>query len=292
MSLASMVRFIWQHPLNARGRFAAIGRVIRWQLGSRLLPGVVALPYVEGTRLFASRGMTGATGNWYCGLHEFAEMAFVLHVLRQDEHFVDVGANVGSYTVLAAGAAGARTTAVEPVPSTFEHLRRNVALNGLDEHVRCRQAGLSDHEGVLRFTNTLDTVNHVLAPGEDLPAVDVPVTTLDALVSNDVPVLVKIDVEGHERAVLAGGERTLADSRLLAVIMETNGSGARYGVSDDELVAIMSRHGFAPCGYEPFTRQLTAGKPAGGNTVFVRNGDAVNQKLRTARRYALINGSI
>lgn len=191
MQSLQLLRYVWDHPLNARGRFAAIGRVIRWQLGSRLLPGVVALPYVEGTCLFASHGMTGATGNWYCGLHEFAEMAFVLHVLRQDEHFVDVGANVGSYTVLAAGAVGARTTAVEPIPSTFEHLRRNVALNGLDERVRCRRAGLSDRDGVLRFTSTLDTVNHVLAAGEDLPAIDVPVTTLDALVSNDVPVLVK-----------------------------------------------------------------------------------------------------
>lgn len=292
MQSLRLLRYVWDHPLNARGRFAAIGRVIRWQIGSRLLPGAVALPYVEGTCLFTSRGMTGATGNWYCGLHEFAEMAFVLHVLRQDEHFVDVGANVGSYTVLAAGAVGARTTAVEPIPSTFEHLRRNVALNSLDERVRCRRIGLSDREGVLRFSSTLDTVNHVLAPGEDLPATDVPVATLDALVSNDVPVLVKIDVEGHERAVLSGGERTLADSRLLAVIMETNGSGARYGVTDDELVAIMSRHGFAPCGYEPFARRLTAGRPTGGNTVFVRNGDAVNQRLRTARRYALINGSI
>jgi hypothetical protein len=33
--------------------------------------------------------MTGATGNWYCGLHEVHEMAFVLHLLRPREHFVD-----------------------------------------------------------------------------------------------------------------------------------------------------------------------------------------------------------
>ncbi len=101
---ARLLRYVWNHPLNARSsRVAALGRVFRWQLASRLLPGPIALPFVDDTWLFATRGMTGATGNWYCGLHEVAEMAFVLHLLRPDEHFVDVGANVGSYTILAGG---------------------------------------------------------------------------------------------------------------------------------------------------------------------------------------------
>ena len=151
------------------GKVAAIGRVIRWQLGSRLLPGPVLLPYVGTTRLFAARGMTGATGNWYCGLHEHCEMAFVLHMLRNSDHFLDVGANVGSYTVLSAGAVGARTTAMEPIPVTFGHLSRNVALNGLADHVRCWNGGLADRAGSLKFSSGLDTVNHVLAPGETMP---------------------------------------------------------------------------------------------------------------------------
>src|SRR5207248_910045 len=73
--------------------------------------------------------------------HEVAEMAFVLHVLRPSDKFIDVGANVGSYTVLAAGAVGSRVFAVEPIPTTFGFLRRNVALNGLGELVRCWQGG-------------------------------------------------------------------------------------------------------------------------------------------------------
>jgi FkbM family methyltransferase len=44
-------------------------------------------------------------------------MAFVLHLLRPDHKFVDVGANVGSYTVLAAGAVGAEVICIEPVRS-------------------------------------------------------------------------------------------------------------------------------------------------------------------------------
>ena len=67
MRLYRLLSFVWNHPLNAGGKVAAVLRVIRWQLAARLLPGPIALQYVEHTQLFATLGMTGATGNWYCG---------------------------------------------------------------------------------------------------------------------------------------------------------------------------------------------------------------------------------
>lgn len=287
-----MLAFVWTHPLNASGRVAAIVRVVRWQLGTRLLRGPIALSYVGETLLFASRGMTGATGNWYCGLHEPSEMGFVLHTLRPEDHFVDIGANVGSYAVLASGAVGARTTAVEPIPGTFSHLRQNVALNSLEARVRCWCGGVSDREGTLRFTSNLDTVNHVAVAGEDVGVIEVPVTTLDALLAEDIPTVIKIDVEGHERAVLAGATRVLSDPRLVAVCMETNGSGARYGASDAELIEVLHGFGFAPYTYEPLCRQLSAGAGFGGNTIFVRDIAFVLHRNQTAPRYRLVNRTI
>ena len=267
-------------------------RVIRWQLAARLLPGPIALDYVEHTQLFATLGMTGATGNWYCGLHEVREMAFVLHLLREDDHFLDVGANIGSYTILAGGGVGARVTAVEPIPETFAHLERNVALNGLASQVRTCRLGLSDQTSILRFTTGLDSVNHVLAEGENVPGIDVPVMRLDELVGQDVPLLIKIDVEGHERSVLIGGERTLSDPRLLAVIMETNGSGAHYGISDEDVINMMCGYGFAPFSYDPFARKLIDAQQTDGNTVFVRDRAFVEDRVESSRQYKLINRQI
>ncbi len=292
MQLLKLLKFVWQHPLNAEGRLAALLRVVKWQIASRLFAGPMALPFVESTMLFASRGMTGATGNYYCGLHEFREMAFVLHLLRSGEHFVDVGANIGSYTILAAGGAGAKVTAVEPIQLTFSHFERNILLNGLAGQVRACRLGLSDRNGSLKFSLDLDTVNHVLAAGEVLPGIDVPVMRLDELVDNDVPLLIKIDVEGYEREVLLGAEKTLADRRLLAVIMETNGSGARYGVADDELILIMARYGFSTFSYDPFTRRLVDASFANGNTIFVRDKSIVETRVTNAKHFHLVNGTI
>ena len=219
-------------------------------------------------------------------------MSFLLHLLHEGDHFVDIGANIGSYTILAGGVSKARVTAIEPISTTFEYLKRNIALNGLGKRVCANQVGLSDKVGSLRFSTDLDTVNHVLAEGEDINSVEVPVTLLDDLIGGDVPTLIKIDVEGHELSVLRGGDNTLRNLRLLAVIMETNGSGSRYGVLDDQLIETMRAHGFSPFGYNPFTRKLFDVTRYGGNTVFIRNRKQVEERLKEARRFQLINGEL
>lgn len=237
--------------------------------------------------------MTGATGNWYCGLHEHKEMGFALHALREGEEFVDIGANIGSYSVLVAGGVGANVLAVEPILKAFSTLRMNVALNNLDGRVQCINAGVGETQGELLFTAGLDTTNHVLADGElDDSSVAVPIVTLDELCGDRAPTLLKVDVEGYEHAVIAGGGRTLADSRLQAVIMETNGSGHRYGWDDEVLIARMRSFGFSTCTYNPITRQLSNSLARTDNTIFVRNPDSMQVRLKDARRFRLVNGFI
>ena len=286
----TLFRFVLNHPLNANDKWRAIKRVFEWQIASRLMAGPIAFPFVEGSKLFAMRGQTGVTGNWYCGLHEHCDMAFVLHALRDDETFLDVGANVGSYTVLAAAGPKARVITVEPIPQTFEWLKLNVALNDFGHRVRPFRVGLSEAVGELRFTVGLGAMNHVIESEGAMAqtaeeTIKVPVTRLDDLVCDDCPRVIKIDVEGHELAVLRGAERTLANAALLAVVMETNGSGARYGYSDSELVRVMQGYGFSMFSYDPFERELSPSGLGGGNTICVRNVDLVAERVRAAPRF-------
>ena len=113
--------FLLSHPLNKRHKFAALIRYVRWQLGSRLVPGIVVFNYINDTRLLAKPGMDAATLNIYTGLYEFEDMSFVLHCLRKDDMFIDIGANIGCYTVLAGSAVGANCISIEPIPSTYNY---------------------------------------------------------------------------------------------------------------------------------------------------------------------------
>lgn len=130
------LRFIMNHPLARQQRARSVGRWLRWQSGSRLLDAPVVMPWVNETRLLVSQGMTGDTGNLYCALHEWPYMAFLLHLLCPGDTFLDVGANVGSYTVLAAGALGAHAIAVEPIPAALATLQDNLALKAIGDRVK------------------------------------------------------------------------------------------------------------------------------------------------------------
>jgi FkbM family methyltransferase len=157
---------------------------LRWQLGSRLLRMPVIVQWVGSTSLVIETGMTGATMNFYCGHHEAADMTFVLHVLRPGDVFLDVGAIVGTYIILASGVAQARTLALEPIPATFERLLRNLRLNDLLSRVDARCLAVGATEGSVRFTAGRATTNRAVSllpsPSQE-PTVEVPLTSLDQL---------------------------------------------------------------------------------------------------------------
>lgn len=289
MSVLDSLRFIRQHPIGRRRTARCVGDWLRWQVGSRLVPGPVAVTWIGGARLLVVPGMTGATGNVYVGLHEFEEMAFVTHLLRPGDLFVDVGANIGSFTVLAAAVAGASGISFEPYPATFARLQDNIRINQLERLVSARRLALGEQAGEIQFTSSLDTVNHVLAPEENGSSglVSVPVSRLDTELGDRTPTAIKIDVEGYETSVLAGAGSTLSNDKLLAVVMELNGSGARYGFRDEDLHQRMLSNGFGSCRYAPFSRELEELPDAVcpfGNGVYVRRAqlEAVRQRLAEA----------
>ena len=115
-------------------------------------------------------------------------------------------------------------------------------------------------------------------------AIEVPVKTLDGVMSSESPFMAKIDVEGYESQVLQGAERILGDPSLRVIIVELNGSGARYGFDEGSIRQKVHDYGFRPYGYEPMHRRLiprTAG-PGGDNTIYVRDLPTVADRIAKA----------
>jgi hypothetical protein len=132
ISALNIFRFVSSHPLTCGNRLKAVGRVFAWQIRSSLQSEVI-VSWIGEQKLAVKRGMTGATGNVYVGLHEFYDMMFLLHFLRSGDLFLDIGANIGAYTVLASGVCRSETWAFEPDPTSVAALRRNIELNLLHE---------------------------------------------------------------------------------------------------------------------------------------------------------------
>ena len=281
--MLSTLKFIADHPLNRKNKPAAIARFAAWQIGSRL-KAEHTHNWIGDTKLVVRNGMTGATGNIYCGLHEFADMAFVLHFLRESDTFADVGANIGSYTVLASGVSGAKSIAFEPDPGTAGHLRRNIAVNDLENKVSVIEKAVGDREGEISFTVGLDTVNKVAegaaAGGETRT---VPVTRLDDAPALFDASLMKLDVEGFEETVLKGAEKLLQSQKLIAIETEAQ---------DAAIAAILEAAGFVRYWYDPVARTLQDGPVEGlksSNALYLRDVETVRERVKSARQLT-VNG--
>jgi FkbM family methyltransferase len=281
-ALSHTVRAIWHHPL---GRGPGIIRFVKWQVGTRILgPVRVEVPWIAGTRLLLERGMQGATGNLYCELLEYTDMSFVLDVLRPSDLFVDVGANVGVYTVLASGACRARTVALEPGLEAYERLQRHIVINGLQERVTTLMLGASSGPGKVRFRVDSDTVNRIASTKDsDGVTATINVDSLDNILGDDIPAVIKIDVEGWEQEVLRGATRILGSDDLLALVVEVNDAGLQYGFSPEDTIELLREHGFVPYSYLPRLKRLEPGADTeANNVIFIRDANAVSERLTDA----------
>lgn len=290
--LRSIYRNLSQHPLTKHKRAQAISRFFKWQVVKRLMPYPVVYPFINDIKLLLVHGQTSATSQYYMGLSEFEEMGFVLHFLQKDDLFVDVGANVGCFTLLASGVRDAKTIAIEPLPDTFQHLRNNLIINDLDKKTEALNIGLDNKKGVLNFTQNISQNNHV-AQENDTDTISVEVNTLDNILQDKQPILLKIDVEGFEKAIIDGASNTLKKESLQVVIIELIGLGSRYGFNEADIHTILSNHGFFTYAYNPLNRKLTETKNLGRyNTIYIRNINFTQKRVLEAPTFTILHQKI
>ncbi len=280
MSLINTLSFIINHPFNKNNKLSSLFCFIKWQFNSRLIKSKYIFKWVDETKVIIQKGEHAMTGNLYCGLMEHEDMGFVLHCLRKTDIFYDIGANVGSYTILASGVKGCRTICFEPIQSTFERLMDNINLNKIGHLVDAKNVGVGSKNEILSFTEDLNTTNRVCTSSRPDGTVDIEVITLDDNFDSSVPSVVKIDVEGYENFVLKGGKKFFSSSNVIAMIIELNGSGKVFNIKDTEIHQEIMSFGFVPVKYDLFQRELKALKNYNrvGNTIYVKNIEAVQKR--------------
>ncbi|MEX2454651.1 MAG: FkbM family methyltransferase [Rhodospirillaceae bacterium] len=291
-SQADALRWVLDHPLNHGRRGRALSRWAMSQLLAHGMHRYRSVPFVDETRLMIGPGLTNANMQHYVGIGELDVMGFLMHYLKPDMLFGDIGANVGVISVLAAGAAGAKTVAFEPDPANYAWLERNIALNRLQDRVHLRPVAVSDTDGTLDLTRGQGAVNRAIAGGET-GGRTVACSRLDTVFGGRALDVLKIDVEGYELPVIRGAAGLLASSRLSAVILELRGHGKRYGFDENEIRATMAAEGFRPMSYDPLSRRLAPVENCPWRVrdeIYLRDPDAAAERLRTAEPRRVIWG--
>ena len=194
----------------------------------------------------------------YCDRFEQRERQFIGNYLRPGDIFIDVGANIGLFSLIASRRVGesGMVFAFEPCRKTFERLVRNVELNRMN-NVQCFQVALSDRAEQVQMIASqdgYDAWNSLATPhaGHVFVSEMVHAVTWDDFVAEQNLIgrvaLMKIDVEGWESRVLDGGLKTL--SRKDAPVLQVEFTDAASKAAGTSCQALY--HQLAGLGYQMF----------------------------------------
>ena len=173
---------------------------------------------------------------------------------QKNSVFLDVGANVGVYTVLAAKVAGSYVYAIEPESQNYAILNKNIVVNKIQDRVTAYAIALSDITGFDElYLSDFVGGSSCHSYGEQVDFNLEPVqfgfhqgcysTTIDELVENGsvpCPNYVKIDVDGIEHKIIDGANKTLDNENLKSILVELNTNLSKHR----QVVVEIENYGF------------------------------------------------
>jgi FkbM family methyltransferase len=252
------IRWYWLHSSRKLGKALVVEHILK-----RLVPSPPAGFYAElpnGGRVFLHHREDIGLVVLMSGGFERAETEFAIEQARPGTVAIDVGANVGMFTVplaLAVGPSG-RVLTIEPSPGNVERLERNLDLNSL-ENVVVEPIAVGDEAGRLVLRLASDPGFHSTAEIAESRSVDESLTvkaeTLDQVwLRAHAPnvTFIKIDTEGSEDAVLRGAEQILRTCQP-ALLVEAKGRERLR-----ELDEWLGRLGYSRCRPRGFARDSVA----------------------------------
>lgn len=160
-------------------------------------------------------------------------LEWIRSFLRQDSrvfNFIDVGANIGIYSLYAAVVSiDVKIVAVEPVSRTAEELIHNVQLNKLESRIEVVQSALSSVQTIGRMVgvdNRIGSSGSQFVAGEELSGDTISAIVGDQLIRDQTigGTIIKIDTDGNELDVILGFQKSLTSGLIASILVETTES--------------------------------------------------------------------
>lgn len=185
---------------------------------------------------------------------------FILNVLEKGDCFIDIGAHIGYFSLLAASLVGpeGKVLSFEPEHSNYNHLKENIGLNGFNNIQIFKLALGSEDEEKQFFINLDNDGGHALwnvgthpfntKSRDNLVTRNIRVATLDHLLENEqltILKFIKIDTEGAEHDILRGGINTIIKHRVPYILCEINRFGLnKMGTNENNLRFFLENIGY------------------------------------------------
>ena len=257
------------HPVTKSNPYGALFRYLLFNLGAIINNKPKVYRWVNGLKFYAQKGDAGIVPNIYFKLFDFEDSKFILDTLTNEDIFIDIGANVGHFSMLAASKK-CEVHAFEPIPTTFKKLQKNIELNNLE--VNLYNKGVGAENGVLNFSTENGVMNSVVND-INIASKEIDVVKLDDELIMIQPSMLKIDVEGYEWFVLQGAKSILKSTNLKYILIELNESGAKFSITDTQIHELLLENSFYPYSYDyndKVLKKITTYRKDKFNTLYVK----------------------
>lgn len=260
----SILRQVWTHPSNAHRRWRATGAALRWQVDKRLVARPRDIVFF-GFILRCYPDSNSASNVIYFGERfDPEEMGVLSALLDPGDGFLDVGANIGTYTLFARSLVGSsgRVDAFEAHPKAAARLRENLEINSIT-NVVVHEVAVASEPGLVSFLDDFDVSNSIITEKDrGANTVEVTAAAIDDVVADCRYAVGKMDIEGFEPGALIGARARLQRGDPPVWLIEVmEWQLAKAGSSAAALVGLLEDHGFEVTRFDPPSGRCIAVQP-------------------------------
>ncbi len=250
MKIFNQLNKLLNHPLNKNRKVNTILRITWWKFNQLYfkIPAVVEM--TKNAKLICYPNNSYGSFVVYANFPEYEELNFLHQVIHDGDIVIDVGANIGSESVLAASKGqNVKVFAFEPTDSLVPLLEENRAINGFFDRIEIIKKAVSNNNGKTQFVlETESEINHIATTNSNgKKTKDVDCLTLDSFTKNTGIKKInflKIDVEGAELLVLQGAKNLLAEKRIDLILFELNKNLSNFNATPEDIFTVLRSNNY------------------------------------------------
>lgn len=246
--IKSTLNLLLKSSTPESSHFGIIIRFLSWQLFKRLFNHSLTYTLIPGVKVRCHPDSSSASSVIYYGLYEYDMMKFLLKYLRETDIFIDVGANIGVYSLLASSRIkDGHIYALEPIPKNYSRLQENLELNSIKNATAYPLAAFSSKNIVFMDLADEDCMASIITE-HDNKNFSVEADTLDNLFGSLHQIkLIKLDAEGSEVSILKGSRNLLSSQSPPVFLLD-------YYTRD--VASVLLSHGFLLYKYDAVENKI------------------------------------
>lgn len=248
MKIFKQLKKILDHPLNYNRKIITIGKIVWWKINQIFFRIPAIIQITTDAKLVCYPQSSYGSFVVYANFPEYEEMKFIQDIVTDGDVVLDVGANIGSISILAASK-GEKVSvfAFEPTEKLLPLIRENIGVNQFEKRIMVFQTAVSDKNGNVSFVLKKESeVNHI-DTNNSKNSVSINSITLDSFAKqnriNKIDLL-KVDVEGAEMLVFRGSKRLLQNNQVRIILFEVNKNSLQFGYSAQQLVEFFRQNNY------------------------------------------------